>query len=372
MGPVEAQVELPMPSDDLPRQLHSLQWLRAIAALAVVYFHAAIQVSHFNQRTNIPIVGETGVDIFFVLSGFIMWVTTKKSGIGPIRFLQKRVERIVPLYWLLSIIVAVIALIIPNLLHSTRFDLIHILASLLFIPWPNPATIPGAPMYFSPIIVPGWTLNMEMMFYLLFSLCLPLAKGWRVASLSLLITALYFVGLQGEKSGSSVAFYGQTVIFEFLMGVLLGAYLVPFLKLSVPWAWALLASSLIVLVCIEAIEPDLTRAVKFGVPAFFAIAAAINLERLGAVPNLPVLVKLGDASYSIYLSHIFVLAGLRTITTMSGINLSFWVECIFILSGLLGSIIVGVFIHLYVEKRMPKFTLKLGKSGGSINKAMSN
>lgn len=341
-------------SDSLPRQLHSLQWLRAIGALAVVYFHAAIQVSHFNTDIGIPVIGETGVDIFFVLSGFIMWVTTRNSSIRTAEFIKKRVNRIVPLYWFLTIIVSAIALVVPHLLKSTKFDATHVLASLAFVPWPNPAGTPGTDEYLSPVIVPGWTLNMEMAFYVLFSLCLPFGKRWRVVGLSLLIAALYGVGLWGIQSGSITAFYGETVIFEFLMGVLLAACLIPFLRLSPPWAWGMLALSLIVLVWVEAIAPDITRVVKFGLPAFFAIAAAVNLERLSAVPDFPAMVKLGDASYSIYLSHIFVLAGLRIAVNFLGLELVFWSGIVFIAIGLAGSAILGILIHDYLEKPMSR------------------
>lgn len=346
-------------SDSLPRQLHSLQWLRAIGALAVVYFHAAIQVSQLNNDIGIPKVGETGVDIFFVLSGFIMWVTTRNSNIKTADFIKKRINRIVPLYWCLTIIVSAMALVIPHLLKSTKFDVKHLFASLMFIPWPNPAAMSGANEYLTPVIVPGWTLNMEMAFYILFSLCLPFGKRWRVLGLSLLIVALYGVGLWGFQSGSITAFYGKTVIFEFLMGVLLGACFLPFLRLSTPWAWGLLALALIILVLIEATAPDLTRAVKFGIPAFFAIAAAVNLERLSAVPDFPAMVKLGDASYSIYLSHIFVLAGLRITVNFLGLELVFWSGIVFIAIGLAASAILGILIHEYLEKPMSRIVASI-------------
>ncbi len=358
---VRSHAKVPSSTENLPRHLGSLQWLRAIGALAVVYFHAAIQVMHLNPDTNIPIVGATGVDVFFVLSGFIMWVTTRNSDVSTKGFIVKRIERIAPLYWFLTIAVSICALLIPHLLRSTRFDPTHILTSLLFIPWPNPAEVPGTDEYLSPVIVPGWTLNMEMVFYLLFSFCLPFRKGWRVVSISLLITALYVVGLVGAKNGSIASFYGDTVIFEFLMGVVLAAYLIPFLRLSAPWAWGLLALSLIALVCIEAARLDLPRAVKFGLPAFFAIAAAINLERLSAIPAFPALVKLGDASYSIYLSHIFALAGLRMIVGFLDIDLSPLAACAFIVIGLAASAILGLLIHQYVEKRLSRFKVSIGR-----------
>ncbi|MEW9855653.1 acyltransferase family protein [Novosphingobium sp. M1R2S20] len=358
------------PSDGLPRKLESLQWLRAVAAMSVVYFHAVIQAKHvfFIGMTEI---GETGVDIFFVLSGFIMWVTTRNSPISMGQFIGKRIERIVPLYWVLTLAVAACAIIVPHLLRSTKFDIAHLLTSLFFMPWANPAGMPGTSTYISPVIIPGWTLNMEMMFYILFALCLPLRKKWRVFGIAFLISALYVVGNVGGNRGYLVSFYGNSIIFEFLMGVLLAAYLIPFLKLSVPWAWMLLFLSLIILAYIEASSPDFPRALKFGVPAFFAIAAAINLERLSAVPNFPILVKLGDASYSIYLSHIFVISALRTAWNLLDLDRSDWNAFAFVTVSVAVSAIFGLLIHEYVERPLSRFKFITTRSNKNSNDALT-
>lgn len=353
-------------SDSLPRHLSSLQWLRGIAALAVVYFHATLQVEHLNPGINVKAIGATGVDIFFVLSGFIMWVTTRNSGVGPRGFLIKRFERIVPLYWLLSLIVSVVALIVPFLLKSTQFNLSHLIASLLFIPWPNPAASPGTSEYISPVIVPGWTLNMEIAFYTLFSICLPLKKLWRVVAITSLIAMLLVIGLFAATEGSIASFYGNSVILEFVFGILLAAYLIPYLNFSARIAWGVIGLSLIALAFIEAASLDLPRALKYGAPAFLAIAAAVNLERIRAVPNFLMLVRLGDASYSIYLSHIFVLAGLRMVVGFLHIDLSFWTGCGFIVVGVVVSAIFGVFIHRFIEKPLSRFKVQIGpRNSGS-------
>jgi exopolysaccharide production protein ExoZ len=348
-------------SDSLPKHLSSLQWLRGIAALAVVYFHATLQVQHLNSGINVQAIGATGVDIFFVLSGFIMWVTTRSSNGGALSFLIKRFKRIVPLYWLLSLTASFVALIAPYLLKSTRFDLFHLIASLCFIPWPNPAAYPGTSEYISPVIVPGWTLNMEMAFYFLFSLCLSFKKFWRVMGTTVLIVLLYAIGLTGTASSSILSFYGNSVILEFLFGVLLAAYLIPYLNFSALVTWGLLGLSLIALAFIESASLDLPRALKYGVPAFLAIAAAVNLERIRAVPNFPILVRLGDASYSIYLSHIFVLAGLRMVVGFLHIDLSLWTGCGFIVVGVIASAILGVLIHRFIEKPLSRFKVQIGR-----------
>ena len=79
--------------------LVQLQYLRAFAALLVVYFHSILQIAKVNPSIDATafLYGETGVDIFFVLSGFVMWLTTSGRETTPVDFARKRIRRIVPL-----------------------------------------------------------------------------------------------------------------------------------------------------------------------------------------------------------------------------------------------------------------------------------
>jgi exopolysaccharide production protein ExoZ len=108
--------------------------------------------------------GGGGVDIFFVISGFIMVYTTQSHHVGPFSFFVNRVVRIVPIYWLLTLAVFTLAVIAPHLLGATRAAPSELLKSLLFIPF---AKSNGA---VQPILFLGWTLNYEMFFYMLFAL----------------------------------------------------------------------------------------------------------------------------------------------------------------------------------------------------------
>ena len=92
---------------------------------------------------------------------------------SPADFARRRIRRIVPLYWLATLFSATVALVAPSLLKSTVFDLPHLAASLLFMPWSNPAD----PSTITPVVVPGWTLNYEMFFYFVFALLLPLSRS---------------------------------------------------------------------------------------------------------------------------------------------------------------------------------------------------
>jgi len=125
-----------------------LQYLRAYAALLVVFFHAAV-----NAQSGF-IVGEAGVDIFFVLSGFLMWRITNEQT-AALAFLRNRIRRIVPVYWIASLLVFVLAEL--GLTSRIVADLGHLLASLFFIPYKGPGGV-------YPILIVGWTLNYEMFF----------------------------------------------------------------------------------------------------------------------------------------------------------------------------------------------------------------
>ena len=122
-------------------EIVSLQYIRALAALGVVFYHAEIQVNDVFAKGDyhLALTGRFGVDLFFILSGYVMWLSAGKKDITPRRFMAKRLARIVPLYWLVTIIAAVVAILTPTLLRSTVFDVPTLITSILFIPWPNPA-----------------------------------------------------------------------------------------------------------------------------------------------------------------------------------------------------------------------------------------
>ena len=104
----------------------SLQYARGLAALLVVYFHATRQFKAFTPANESFVqFGELGVDIFFVLSGFVMWITTSTSQVGTMEFLKRRAIRIVPIYWTVTIAVGAIAFAFPGALRSTVLDTPH-------------------------------------------------------------------------------------------------------------------------------------------------------------------------------------------------------------------------------------------------------
>jgi len=288
-----------------------LQYIRAIAALLVVYFHAILQLEKLNPDAWITdyLFGKSGVDLFFVLSGFVMWITTSDKPQTVADFWWKRVRRVVPLYWAVTLAAAFVALIVPQILKSTQFDIPHILASLAFLPWINPSDPAGEMI--APLIVPGWTLNYEMYFYLLFGLCLLVPVRHRILAITALI-GLIFLAANLAPHSTAGRFYGDTVIFEFIAGVILGRIYKSGIAFSAPAVFLALALGFAVLVFNDYRAFDLPRLITIGIPAAFIIffATAIQIPDIKAWRWLRIL---GDASYSIYLTHIFTLAGSRMV-----------------------------------------------------------
>jgi exopolysaccharide production protein ExoZ len=294
----------------MKRELIAIQYLRGLAALLVVIYHLGPQIARLGYDGPWPAGLSAGVDIFFVISGFIMWVTTAERSVSPGAFWLNRIVRIVPLYWLVTCVMVVMLLVAPSLLQSSRFDLAHIVASFLFVPWVHPLR-----PEMSPVVLPGWTLNFEMFFYLLFGFCLLLPAKARLYTLVALLLLLSIAGgIFSPPATTVVGFYTRSVIVEFAFGMVLGhAFLVRrgLTALAPGAAWALLLVALAVMVAMPSSDV-IARAIRYGIPAFAIVYAALTLELAGAVRENRLLHEIGNGSYSIYLTQLITMAAFTT------------------------------------------------------------
>ena len=273
-------------------KLDSVQFLRAIAATAVV-------VQHVPLFRN----GAWGVDIFFVISGFIMALVTAKS---KRHFFIKRVIRVVPLYWLGTFGVFGVALLLPSLLDNTTADLTGLIKSLLFIPYQKGE-------YVQPLLFLGWTLNFEMFFYVLFALSMAISHRHRLLICSLVLIVLVLLGQWMKFDSVILDFYSSEILAEFAFGM--GCYALYVRtagwRASGPTIGVRVVLVLISVTCIasmpfnEAFATTLGRSIYWGIPATLCFLAMVHgLAGL----RLPWgMVLLGDASYSLYLFHPYVM-----------------------------------------------------------------
>lgn len=318
-----------------------IQYLRAVAAVAVVLHHARNPQSWlYNPLANWE-AGQSGVDIFFVISGFIMYSAASSETVAS--FAWRRFVRIVPLYW-----AATAMTFFSVTVHriSLKSALPHLLASISFIPHYSPERI--GQIY--PVLVPGWTLNYEVFFYAVFALGIALRRVIQTVAVTLCIFVCGGVFL---KSDSAIWLtYTDPLLFEFLGGVAL-AKLQNYLNIR--WiAWlSLVGAALLVL----SSEVELPRLIKWGIPSLLVVTGALAFEKTCRVPKLPLLLMLGEASYSIYLFQ-----GVALSLTSKAVQYlprqSIWTFIGMVGGGLSLAIIMGVGIHLLFERRVLRILRK--------------
>lgn len=294
----------------------SIQYLRGLAALMVVSLH--LFTGGLFPETWATSWLRGGVDIFFVISGFIMVKSTENKDCSPQYFYLKRIIRIVPIYWVATIVT----------MQSVTWTGWHSVASFLFIPVLHPEN--GG---FFPVLEPGWTLNYEMFFYLVFGASLLLPSGRRLFVTGILLTMLVTVGFIFPMSGAG-EFYANTIVLEFILGMIIAKIGKPLPVLFVPFGFALMP--------ILFTLTDM-RFLALGVPAMLIVWGLASVEE--KMPKLPILSLIGDASYSIYLFHLLALGSFAQIWNQ------YWaMSFMFFPASLAAAIGIGIFAHLLIEK----------------------
>lgn len=352
--------------------LNNIQALRALAAYMVVVFHLTEFVNQVLPDALDWRAGQAGVDVFFVISGFIMVFTTRRGDTSPADFLRRRVIRVVPLYWLVTgiLVLCLIGGFAPFGLHDWAPG--DVFRSLLFLPLVRVDGVAGPPLGV------GWTLNYEMFFYVLFALTLALRRQLAPAlGISLAIGLLVAGAVLLPPHTLAGSFYSSPIMLEFVAGALLGHWWSgrpPRTACAGPQSTALRAGGIAALALGAAgilagdrwlldrpyaIAPHLQglpmadlytdpwRALAYGLPATAIVAGALMLERGGwAVRNRLCLAQ-GDASYAVYLVHLFVLqlgfklAMLLLPATVAGVTAA--AAAVVIASGVLGWLLHATF-----------------------------
>jgi exopolysaccharide production protein ExoZ len=311
--------------------LLSIQYLRAAAALAVTVYHALQWVDGGFE------VGRAGVDVFFVISGVIMWRVTAGRIISPWSFLARRATRVAPLYWLATLAVGGLALIWPRFLPEVLPDWRHLLLSLAFVPHFDPI---GRPF---PLLPPGWTLNYEAAFYLLFASALWLPPRWRAVGVTAGLCAIVAGGFLFADPVYVLG--GNPVLLQFAAGVWLGVALDAGVLPGRAWGWGflILGATAFAGLEISGFINELWRPLLWGAPAALMVGGALGVEARGRLPRSGPLKTLGDASYALYLVHL-------PATALVAHTLGWRHPWLFVLVALGASIAAALACHAWVEK----------------------
>lgn len=281
--------------------IRSIQCLRGLAALMVVLHHLQNQMARLGLGKDWSAL-PSGVDIFFVISGFIMWVTTaSKPERTALSFYRDRVTRIAPLYWAITALLVGVLVLLPGTTNTAVLDWPHILRSFLFIPAVHPVTDA-----YQPTLIPGWTLNMEMFFYLLFGAAIAAAGArlkLRCRIIVLALLAIVSLGLLTRPVGF-MGFYTQDMVGEFAAGILIGVAFAERRLRRSNWFLLPLLLGFVLLFAETPLGAVDSRLVRWGVPASLIVLGAVFVPQSGPAA----LQRLGDWSYSLYLSHPITLA----------------------------------------------------------------
>lgn len=325
------------------RKFASLQILRAVAAWTVVFHHYMQLYFDFKSESGIgnffSQYGSLGVDVFFVLSGFVMYLLASKSTKGSTPFLIDRLFRIAPIYWFYSALVVACIYVFPRGFAYTDFNLKSLLTSALFLPSWNPS---GLGMY--PVLTVGWTLNFEMFFYVALACFMAVSSRHFMKILLVVLTMLPLIYPSGAYF-SQVA--GSFKLYEFLAGALLamvwtgatGAMIRRYYAMSLAVTFACILTGVGLLILRNSYLPIAVSIVAFTLLCEPHLRLESRIVRA--------LVRLGDESYSTYLSHCIVIGILIHLT---GKNLGQSAQLLALLAVTFGVYIVSSLSYRWLER----------------------
>jgi len=342
----------------------SIQVLRGLAALLVVLYH--LRFSEQLMSDAEPLLpsffkmGAVGVDLFFVISGFIMVTVTEKKigtpGAAP-EFLYSRFSRVFPIYWLFTSAILALGLFKPSLLNVPIGSIWSIVQSYLLIPQGT-----------FPILKVGWTLIHELYFYLVFAFFLLWARRflvWELAAWMVVVVAgsLLFWDNPPQRAGP-VDVLLNPLTLEFISGCAIALlvrnkkFLPGLFPLMFGLVWLLgvgLADIHLNASFLASLKENWQRALFYGVPSAAIVYGMVCLEKSRGKVLLPSFEKLGDASYSLYLIHLFILSAL----------VKLWPFCpwhqdtakiIYLVLMAAISVACGFLVHHYLEKPLLDWT----------------
>jgi exopolysaccharide production protein ExoZ len=339
----------------------NVQGLRAVAAILVFGIHLNVIERRFTGSAfldGFSPLGDWGVDLFFVISGFVMitssWNDFATPGVS-LRFLLRRISRIYPPYWVILVPILLLYLRVPEMVNASQTIKPNIAASFLLLPQAG----------FGLLIV-GWTLVYEMFFYVVFAVvltakrqyCLPLVALWAVLTLVICVLTRHLNNLY-------LATYTDPLLLEFIFGVAIGYLIkvrgVPFVipSLVIGIAGLLVSNHYFLSIDTAYSLHGGLRFAMIGIPAVLIFAGVVGLEtRYGLV--VPGWIQIiGNASYSLYLWHITLTVLVGRLSGARSLLERPWVHAAWLL--IVALFVVGSSVGLYylIELPMLRFFSKL-------------
>ena len=336
MSPTSARV---------PGRLLAIEALRGLAALSVATVHALGAATAlgapFPKLLSLPWLA--GVDVFFVVSGFVMVHAAREKFGTPDarrRFVAHRIARVAPLYWLVSTAFVALALLRPAAFTDPLGGWASTLASYLFIPWPR------ADGGILPVFRLGWTLEFEALFYAIFAAWLGARRPVALAGVLASLAALGALGAAWTSAPPTIRFWTDPIILEFGFGVALAIAHGAGARLPGAAAPLLVAAALALLWRAAGIPDVWSRPFVYGLPAAMLVALALLRESSRLPTWLSWLaLRAGAMSYALYLSHLFAVRFMREIWSFAALS-----PTLFVPAALVASVALAVLVHRAIER----------------------
>ena len=293
-----------------------IQILRGLAAAMVVVHHYVASQAEQGVEVGrwLHEFGGSGVDIFFVISGFIMMITQsdmggKKREYSARQFLVRRLMRVVPLYWVLTALAFGLASL-AGAAVNTQIPVEKFLMSMLFLPYSDGPVSMSDAAHTAYVIPMAWTLTFEWFFYLVFAsaLAFGLHAYARLHFIAVVFVALVAAGVLAQPQAPILQVVTSPLLFDFLLGCAVAVLYLKGLRLS---AWVALPLALIAVgVLANQLHGTVfERTAIWGLASLALImSASLNRREIALSAATRPFAHLGDISYSLYLSHFFTLA----------------------------------------------------------------
>lgn len=333
--------------------LISVQMLRALAALMVVMQHIADKAEQYHSAAlTYYQVGYFGVDLFFIISGYIMCHATSQKKVGFTHFIANRIKRIIPLYWIVTAVALVVYIVAPAMVNASGGE------TSIFSSW---TLIPTGKKL---LVHNGWTLSYEFLFYFIFAgFLLAGSLHKQILFTSAALMALVLVGFWLQPQQPTLKFLSDKVFVEFISGMLAFILLQ---RVTLPALVSLLlaaaGTALLLLQNHYGIYVSCAgRVLSGGVPMLLLFIGCVGLEpvvKKAVFPGKKSAILLGNASYSLYLIHPFTLSpGALILQKLQLVQYPILFVALLLLSAVLAGVLAWRFIeqpinHYFKQKRM--------------------
>jgi peptidoglycan/LPS O-acetylase OafA/YrhL len=355
---------------DKKNRLEWVQVLRGLAAVMVVFFHFGLwETKIFGSNIATPGFllngGEAGVDIFFVISGFIMVFITPNElrGRGSLEFLYRRFTRIFPPYWIVFGVMLIVWLQRPEFFNRSYQHQMDVTRSFFLLP-----------QSFMPLLNVGWSLIHEVYFYLVLSGLLIFRRPGRIVLLALWFATVLLANIFSLPAASPGSPVLQLVLspfsLEFQMGMVVAFTFKNFAGWRLP-AWCYVSSAIGGILAIYIIgqfhltggayplNNQMLRTCSYGLAGWVVVLSCVQLDVSTLITAPKWGVFLGDASYSLYLVHAPIIMATCTIVSHvvphPSLKVAIGCFCVSIV------LVFGTafLFHVLIERRLISFFHKL-------------